>query len=97
MSTSSLGAKNIERDDLFDLYDRIDTMLSTGKMSEVNSELSTLDITDISATMLCGWLTITFAARHLLPSRVELFNRVYLKLLSEFGEERTNEILRGLR
>ena len=85
------------RDELFNLYDRIDTMLSAGQMSEVDAELSALDVSLFSPTMLCGWLTITFSARHLLPSRVDLFNRIEQKMLAELGEVRTERILKGLK
>ncbi len=67
------------------VYDSIDEMLRTGKLSQLDSILATIPVNELSRDLLIGFLTATLPARSRLPARKKLFADT-MRSLSERGE-----------
>jgi hypothetical protein len=83
-------------DDALDtIYGVIDDALRAGRFHVADQILAAVDIR-APPVLLVGYLSISFAARDLLPSRSWLAERVRTRLLHERGADKCAAILRGL-
>ena len=67
------------------IYDRIDEMMQGGEFPKLDSILSSLPVSDLSADILFGFLTATLPAGSRLSSRAGLYGRIE-QALRERGE-----------
>ena len=77
------------------MYESIDALLCAGRFDEVDQALKGVDLDRLSKQLQVGLLTITFAARSRLPSRVALYADIHSRL--DFGRPGHGDVvLRGL-
>ncbi len=78
------------------LYDAVDGMLLAGEFEGVDDLLALADVSDYPPAVLVGFLTVTYAAKDLLPARAGYGERVRARLAAEMPPERLTAVLRDL-
>ena len=77
------------------IYDRMDTLLGDSQFEQADAVLSAVDLDRLDAFTMVGFLTITGAARDLLPSRSVLYRQIRERL-TILHPDRVERILVGL-
>ena len=78
------------------LFDHIDTLLRDNKTAQVNRILESVDVDRLPTALMRSFLTITAAAKEWLPSRLQLFKQIELKMRALRGERTTQRLLSRL-
>jgi hypothetical protein len=80
---------------VFQLFLFVDDLLHEGSFGKLDDFLTQVDVSKVSEDLIVGLLTITFAGKEHLKTRADLFLRTR-SVLEERGEERVDQLLRGL-
>lgn len=64
------------------LFDKIDDMFKNDLFEEVDNLLQKLPVHDLPTSILCAFVSITYPARHKLPSRADFFEKAEKSLIS---------------
>lgn len=78
------------------LYDTLDDMLLTERFDACDAVLRGADVARLSVEGMIGLLTISLAAKHLLPSRPRLVQRVEVALRAVRAPAEVEALLAGL-
>lgn len=73
-----------------------DRKLKSGRANSCNAMLDAIDESSFDEDLLVGFLTSTYAGRHLLPARVSFVQRVRAKFEQEIGAGEADALLREL-
>ncbi len=78
------------------IYDTLDDLLLTGCYESCDAAIREVDVRQISVEGMIGLLTISLSAKHLLPSRPALVDRVEGALRAARPASEVRELLKGL-
>ena len=78
------------------LYLWIDTLLLAGRFEEVDRILAAVDVERLRTAVLLGYLTITFAAKHMLDNRDAFYERVRKRVVETEPAKDVPGLLGGL-
>lgn len=76
------------------IYDWADTLMSDGRLSELDEGLATVKVEDTPMELLLGYLTATLPVKSSLPARKKLYEEVRLILMKR--DEDHLALLKGL-
>lgn len=78
------------------IFDGIDDLLCESSFLTVDEILQKVEVSKLPTTLMRSFLTITVAAKDLLPSRPKLYIEIWNKMEGIKGREKTQQILGGL-
>lgn len=69
------------RKELNKIFDTINNLIINDNFNEIDNILQNIDVDNTALTLLIGYLSITYQAKHLLKNRYLLFKKINDKLI----------------